>query len=182
MAGIIEAQRGPVPEEDISPQSVRSQMKVPPQKQGSYAALVAAGKKLMYSPQMDEQVQALMAGEGDIGQKLGMGVVGIMALLLDRSNGTLPQDMLIPAALELVAEAAAMLREQGEKVTKQDIGEGMGVVVEEILRRAGVEVDQIPQLLGQGGEQEAPEGPEDGPADMAEDKAEGETPDTEEEA
>jgi len=147
--------------EDITPASVRGQMKVPPEMQDVYDRMVAAGKKILYSEAMAPQIQEVLKGPGEMGEKLGQGVVGLMAILVDKANGTLPPQLVIPIGIELVAEAAALLRDAGQKVTKEDIAEGVATLVGEILQRAGVSMDQLPQLLGQQGapEPDADEGP-----------------------
>lgn len=156
MAGIIESEQ-----QDITPEGLRGQMQVPPEKMQTYQAVVAAAKKIMYSPQMDDQVRELMAGEGDMGTKLGTGVMGLMALVMDKAGGAIPPDLVIPAGLELVAEAGKFMKDAGAKVDKNDIAEGMAVFVEQILQRAGVSLDQLPQMLGQqGGAPEAGAAPE----------------------
>lgn len=171
MAGIIESAKSgkdteqaaaPAPAEsaggDLSPQGVRAQMegKLPSELRSAYERVVMAGKKVMYSEQMAPQIQELLKGPGDMGEKLGTGVAGLMALLVDKANGTMPPQLILPAATELVAEAGAFLRDAGAKVTDQDIAEGMAVMVETILSKAGVSLDQLPELLKQQGGQ-APE-------------------------
>lgn len=135
----------------VTPQSVRAQMKLTPQLQAPYERVVAAGRKLLYSEQMAPQIQELLRGPGDIGEKLGKGVVALMAILISQANGTMPPQIIIPAATELVAEAGDFLRGAGAKVTDGDVAEGMAVMVQEILSRSGITPDKIPQLLKQGG-------------------------------
>lgn len=177
MAGIIASAKDseavepkdlPAPEgqgEDITPASVRGQMKIPPELQDTYDRLVAAGKKILYSPQMDGQIQELLKAPGEMGEKLGQGVVALLAILIDKAQGGLPPQLIIPIGIELVAEAGAYLRDAGQKVGKEDIAEGTAVLLGEILQRSGVTLDQLPGLLGQQGAPE-PDGDE-GPAPTA---------------
>lgn len=148
MPGLIEKQRV-----DVSPEGLRGQMNIPPEKFKTYQAVVDMAKKIMYAPQMDEQVSQLLKGEGDTGQKLGTGVLGLMALVVDRAGGAVPPDLIIPAGVELVSEAAKFLQDMGAKTDENDIAEGIAVFVEGVLQRAGVSLEQLPQMLGgqQGG-------------------------------
>jgi hypothetical protein len=154
MAGIIEGSRAAQPTAGggISAKALRSQMSLPPELQEPYARVVAAGKKILYSEQMAPQIVELLRGEGDMGQKLGQGVSALMGILVEKSNGTMPPQILIPAGIELVAEAGAMLKESGAPVTDADIAEGVAVLVETVLGQAGVTMDQLPQLLRGGGQ------------------------------
>lgn len=137
----------------VTPDSVRAKLNIPADMQDGYQRIVLAAKKVMYSEQMKPQMQELLKGPGTMGEKIGKGVVALMAILYSQSNNTLPPQLIIPAATELVAEAADFLSKAGMKVSDDDVAEGMATMVEEILSRAGVEPDQIPQLLSQQGGQ-----------------------------
>ena len=154
MAGIIEKAKGDA-KSGITPQAVRSQMNIPADKAQAYDRIVAAGKKILYSEQMQPQIDELIKTPGDMGEKIGQGVVGLMALLLDKSNGTLPPQLIIPAATELVAEVGDFLKQSGMKVSDADISEGMASMVQLLMETAGVSPEQLPELLKQGGAQPA---------------------------
>lgn len=130
----------------VTPDAVRAKIKVEPKFQSAFDRVVAAGRKLLYSPQMAPQIQQQMQGAGTPGEKIGKGVVGLLAILIDKSNGTLPPQIVIPAATVLVAEAGDLLQ-----ASESDIAEGMAVMVEEVLSMAGIGPEQLPQLLKQGG-------------------------------
>ena len=162
MAGIIEkAQSG-----KITPQSVRSQMKIPPDKANAYERVVAAGKNILYSEQMQPQIDEMIKAPGSIGEKIGQGVVALMAILIDKSNGTMPPDLIIPAATELVAEVGDFLKQSGMDVSDQDVGEGMSSMIEIIMEKSGITPDQLPGLLkgdGQGAPAPDPAAPAEAP-------------------
>lgn len=142
---------------ELTPAGVRGQMQIPPEMQDAYERLVMAGKKVLYSEAMAPQIQQLLQGPGELGEKLGQGVVALLAMLIDKANGTLPPQLIIPAGIELVVEAGNFLKDAGQAVSKDDIAEGTATLVGEILQRAGVSMDQLPQLLGQQGGAPAPE-------------------------
>ena len=145
----------------VTPDSVRAKMQIPANMQDGYERIVLAAKKVMYSPQMKPQMMELLRGPGTVGEKIGKGVVALMAILYSQSNNTLPPQLIIPAATEMVAEAGDFLRKAGMKVSDDDVAEGMATMIEEILSRAGVSPEQIPQLLAgdaQGGQMPAQPG------------------------
>lgn len=164
MAGIIQdAQQTEAPPEEggarqMTPAKARQSMPIPPGQQDAYAKVVAAGKKILYSPQMDGEIANLLNGEGDTGDKLGLGVFALVSLLLSQSNGTLPAELLIPAGCELVTEAADMLDEQGVKVSDKDIAKGATVFVRQVMQKAGIDEAQLQQAFGGQGAP-APEAP-----------------------
>lgn len=175
MAGIIASVKdseavAPTGEAELTPAAVRGQMQIPPEMQETYERLVMAGKKILYSEQMAPEIQGLLQSPGDLGQKLGQGVVALLAMLIDKSNGTLPPQLIIPAGIELVVEAGNFLKDAGQAVSKEDVAEGTATLVGEILQRAGVSLEQLPQMLSGGRPQAAPEPDGDegkpGPGDM----------------
>jgi hypothetical protein len=150
MAGIIQDVKSSQPAQGgVTPQALRAKMQIPPQLQGQYQSVVAAGRKIMYSPQMGGQIQQLLQGPGTMGDKLGQGVLALIAILLDKTNRGIPPQLIIPAAIELVAEAGDFLSHAGVKVTDQDKAQGVSAVIQQILQKSGVSMDQLPALLKQ---------------------------------
>ena len=121
-----------------SPQAVRSQLKVPAQFQQALDRTILAGRKVLYSAQMAPQIQQLMQSPGSMGEKLGKGVVALIGILIDKSNRTIPPQVLIPAATVLVAEAGELVQ-----ASEQDVAEGMAAAIEGILKMAKITPDQI---------------------------------------
>lgn len=148
MAGIINdsnaVQQGPAQGmKQLSPAAVRAAMTIPPELQDAYQRIVLAGRKIMYSPQMADQIKQLLAGPGAVSDKIAQGVVTLMGLILNQSNHTLPPKLIIPCTLELVTEAAELLRQAGLKVTDQDIAAAMASAMADVLQKVGVTPDQL---------------------------------------
>jgi hypothetical protein len=162
----------------VTADGVRAKMPLKGQQLEEYDRLVLAGKKIMYSEQLKPQMLALLKGPGTDGEKIGKGVVGVVGLLYTHLNGTMPPQMIIPVATELVADVADFLSKAGMQISDDDVAEGMATMIEEILGRAGISPEQIPELLQQqqqGGQQagaapatpmeESPEGAPDAGVD-----------------
>lgn len=159
MAGLIDqAQQAPAGRQ-VKADVVRGQMQVPPEQADTLDKIILAGKKLMFSEQLAPEIAQLLASDAPIGEKLGQGVLGLLALLMQRANGTLPPQLLIPAGVALVTEAADMLEEAGQKIEDNDVAEGMAVFIEQLLQKAGVDLAQAAQAVAQGAPQGAPQVP-----------------------
>jgi hypothetical protein len=120
----------------FSPEKVASMMKIPPQFQAAYQRVILAGRKIMYSDQMSQQIAQLMQGQGSVGEKIGHGVVALISIILEKSNGTMPPQIIMPAGAELIAEAGDLLHKGGVPVTDKDLAQAMSVYVQEIMQRA----------------------------------------------
>lgn len=169
----------------------------PPELQDPVERIVAAGAKLMYSPEMRQELQQAVSAQTPVDEKLADNVVGLMLTLDQKSQGGLPVAALFPAGLGLLGEAAQVLEAAGQQVTQEDfnnaavrmyvlMGKKLGGTDEQIMQGAQQAMGggmapggQQPEAedVGEPGEQ-----PEGTPADATEDKAEGEPPETEEQA
>ena len=132
----------------VGAQSIREQMQVPPELQDTYQRLVMAAKKILFSPQMDGPIQELLQGEGALGDKIAQGVFALVGMLMDKARGAVPPPLVIPLAVEMVGEAADFLEETGVNVSDKDTAAGMAAVIQMILEKAGVSMDQLPGMFG----------------------------------
>ena len=150
----------------ITSQSVRAKMKLPPAMVGPYQRVVMAGQKIMYSPQMLPQIQALLKGPGEIGQKMGQGAIALMGMLIDQSHHTLPPQLIVPAGIELITDFADLLTKAGQKVNDHDIALGMETYVGDVMQKLNITPEKLQQSMG-GGAQAAPQAPTAPPATPA---------------
>lgn len=169
----------------------------PPELQDPVERIVAAGAKMMYAPELREELQQAVRSNAPVDQKLADNVVGLLLTLDQKSQGGLPVAALFPAGLGLLGEAAQVLQAAGQQVTQQDFNDAALRMYVVIGKKLGGTDEQIMQGAQQamgggmasGGQQpeaedvgEPGEQPEGTPADATEDKAEGEPPETEEQA
>lgn len=120
---------------------------IPEESKDAVARVVAAGMKLMYSPQMREEVQKEIQREAPVGQKLAESVTGLVLTLDQQARGGIPMEAIFPAAMELLGEAAEVLTAAGETVTQADyndaaqrmfvlIGQKLGATEEQLMGAA----------------------------------------------
>lgn len=129
----------------------------------------AAGQKIMYSPDMRDELMAEVQSEEAIPLKLAKAVVGLM-LTIDKQakGGGIPEEALFPAALDLLGEACEVLTQAGQQVTQEEYNEaarGMFVLMGEKL---GIDKDQMMSAAQQaagGGAPGAAPNPESDPED-----------------
>jgi hypothetical protein len=133
----------------LTPQALRAKMSLPPNLQEPYMRVVLAGTKIMYSQQMQPQIVKLLQGPGPVSMKLGQGVLALLAMIYDQSNKTMPPQLFVPCGIELVSVAAQFFRKAGIKVQDSDISDGISVLIQEIMQKAGIDPSQLPQLAKQ---------------------------------
>lgn len=93
-----------------------------PQDQIAVQKVVTAGKKIMFDEATFPQFKQGMTKDMPMPQKLATEAVGLLVTLQDKANGSIPRQVLLPAALGLLLEIASFMEEAkvGEP-TKQDI-------------------------------------------------------------
>ena len=149
-AGIVNQQMArPHGRSDITPQSVRENMQMPAHLQNAFDRVIAAGMTLMYG----KKTHALMMQGLDTkptGQLLGEGVVGLMGILTEQSNNTIPPQVIIPAGIYLIAEAADFFERSGAlAVSSADIAEATQIYIYMVIQKSGGDPDQMMAKLGQ---------------------------------
>ena len=152
---------------------------IPPEMKDTVDRITAAGMKVMFSPDMREELMNELQRDVPMPQKLAEGVVGLVLTLDKQSQGGLPVQAIFPAEMQLLAEAAGVAKAAGQNVSQQDFNDAAILMAILTARKLGAKDDQImgeaQKWVGgaegeQGGEMEPGEGQmhEQGEAPMME--------------
>lgn len=145
---------------------------VPPPMREAYEKVVTAGMKIMFDKSTHYLLLEQMEAEGEVSDKLAEGVATLMAMMLKNTKGAFPQQLIIPAGIELMLHAADFIAQGGgETITANDMGEAIQKFVFKLFEGTGVKpealmasVGKIQELNGQPqggppqGEQPPPQG------------------------
>jgi hypothetical protein len=143
--------------DEINADIIKQNIKMPPELQEAYERVVIAGMKVMFSKDSHQLMLQQLQQGGSVGERLGKGVTGLMMLLFKQSNATMPPQVIIPAGVELIAQAADFLKQSNmEQITNEDIGEGMQIMITSIMEKFGVDQQQIQQMVNQYSNQNIP--------------------------
>lgn len=133
----------------MSPQEVRKGLHIPPNMQQAYDKVVAAGMQIMFDEKTRDRVMAEIQRPGDWSEKLGRSIAGLMMLMVQKSNNTIPPMVIIPAGMELMAHAVDFLNQAGEQVPDTEFAEGAALMIETLLKQFGVDPDKVMQMVSQ---------------------------------
>ena len=142
-----EAEGNSVSGEPITAASVRAKMKFPKGMEKAYDKVIKAGLQLMFDPTMREDTMQFMEESGGDPEKMAEGVSAVVLTLFKESNETLPPNLLIPAGIELLVHAVEVAKAGGAEVSNEQLAEGMGNMVEQILIKFGATPEQMQKLL-----------------------------------
>lgn len=146
--GMIQEKMARPEGDDLSAEAIQQNIKMPPELQEAYERVVIAGMKVMFGKETHRIMLKEMQRGGPVDQRLGQGIAGLMLLLFKESNNTMPPQVIIPAGIELLMQAVDFIRKTGmEKITNQDIGNAMQVMISTVMQKFGVEPAKFEQAL-----------------------------------
>lgn len=144
---------------EISAESFRSKMTIPPELERPYQQAVKNGLLVMFGKGVREQTLSFMESGEDVPQAMADGIYSVVVYLFNQSNGTMPPQILIPVGVELLAHAVDVAKKAGIDVPDSDVAEGMGQFIQAVLTASGVGPEQMQQLVaGMDSGQSAPKG------------------------
>ena len=122
---------------------------VPPEMMEAFERVVLAGKKIMYSPQMEDTINQELAGEGPIEKKLAEAVAGLITILDRQAKPRIPVQLIIPAAIELVHDAADFVKSAGlvPDITPEQVKTATQLVTMVVLKVYGANEQQIADAM-----------------------------------
>ena len=149
--GLIAKEQPPEGRDDLSVEQVTSQIKMPPQLQEAYQRVVLAGMKLLFDKKTNRfAIKQFQALEGSVGERLGKSIAGLLAMLFRESNQSMPPQVIVPAGVELVMQAADFIRKAKiEPINNKDIGDAMDVMVTTVLQMFKLDPGKIVQFADQ---------------------------------
>lgn len=149
--GLIQANQSADGRDDITPEKVKEGIQIPQEFKQAYEKVLAAGMQVMFSKESNKDaVNAIMRGNGPLAKRLGESIAGLLGMMVKQSNGTIPPQVLIPAGVTLLIEAADFLRKTGmAEINNQVIGDAMDAMVTAILGAAGLDSQKIAGFIEQ---------------------------------
>lgn len=158
--GLIQEKMARPEGDELTPEAVNQNIKMPPELQEAYERVVVAGMKIMFSKESHSAMLAEIKRPGPMGQRLGKGIAGLMTLLFNESNDTMPPAVVIPAGINLLMQAVDFLRKTGlAKPTNAEIGEGIEIFITTILGKFGADPAKLQEALNQYSNENIPAAP-----------------------
>lgn len=141
-------------------QEVQEGIQLPPELQDAYERVVAAGMKVLFSKETHKYMLEQLDAPGSNAEKLGKGIAKVMVFLYNESNGSMPQEILVPAAMILLLRAAEFVNESGKgQVADEEIGQAMEILIDSLFEGFGADRSEFDAALAQGEQPAAPAAP-----------------------
>lgn len=147
------AQGGEINTDELINQ-IKSQVK--PEMIDLFEKVLISGGRIMFDAKSHEMALAEIKAEGPMEQKLSQGVIKLMILLWQKSNGTLPQDLMFPAAVSFNLMAYQYLVEtQDPSANPQMLSESIDMTLQAVCEQLGTTMEEVMGAVqgGQSGQQ-----------------------------
>ena len=132
----------------ISAASFRQKMQIPAELQSSYDKAVEAGLAMLFDERTVDQTIDFIGDGTNAPRKIAEGVAGILGMLAQQSNGTMPGQIIVPVGVELIGHVVEAARKGGVEISDNDVAEGVAQFIQTVLQQAGATPEQIQQMLG----------------------------------
>lgn len=126
---------------EITEQVLKS---IPKQFEESFSKIITAGMRIMFSDETHELMLDQLEQEGDFAQNIGNAITGLMLLMYQKSNGTMPQELIIPAGIYLLAKGVNFIEKvTGEQVTSEVLSQAIQMMLDTLIEKTGADPKQI---------------------------------------
>lgn len=141
---------------------------IPPELKDAVARVSAAGQKLMYSPDMRDELLQAVQSDVPVPQKMAENVAGLILTLDSQAPKGIPEGAIFPAALDLMAEAAEVLTKAGTQVTTEEYNEAARMIFVILGRKLGLKDEQLMAAAGKSVQSSQTTAPTEDPDDAEE--------------
>lgn len=107
----------------------------------SFSRVVKAGMKIIFSEETHgDVIDMINKNESDIAQALGSQIASLMGLLYEKSNKTMPGEVIVPAGTYLLSQGADFIEKvTGEEMQPEVIAVAMQVMIDSIMGSFGID-------------------------------------------
>ena len=118
-------------------------MHLPPTLESAYQHAVAAGMEILLAQETQDEIMQALQLPGDVTDKLAQGIAGLMLVLFDQTNKTMPPQVIIPAGIELLVHAAEFLDKSGTEVSDKEVAAATASMIQILLKKFGVDPQKM---------------------------------------
>lgn len=135
----------------LTPEDIKAKLMqtLPQNMQQVFQRVIVAGQKIMYDDQAQSMAMAEMKKEGDPAFHLGKVIAALIMMMWQKSNGTLPPEIIPYAILYLMAEATDFLNQAGTQITKEQVGDATEYALAIIMRKFKIDQATAQKLASQ---------------------------------
>jgi hypothetical protein len=150
-----QAPKKPAGQVDVERIIAEARAKIPPQLRAMFDKVVLSGERIMFDKSSYHMTEDMLNQPGPLATRISNGIITLVYMLWDKSNKTIPPQLIVPATLVLTLRAFQFLQESKDPEATSDVlGEAVADAVQGVMDRFGATQDKIPALVkGQQGAQ-----------------------------
>lgn len=133
-----------------SQQEQRLMSALPENARDGVTRIILAGRKIMYASETKQIIEDELAQDIPDWQKIGESVAGLMTIIDGQANGKIPSAYIVPAAIQLVFDAADFMSDTGRiEPSDEEVAQATIYVAILLLKKMRVPDNQIMQMAQQ---------------------------------
>lgn len=151
--------KGPAPKKpagpvDVAPIIAKARADIPPQQLEMFDKVVLSGMRIMFDKQSHGMTLEMLDKPGPLATRIANGIITLVYMLWEKSNKTIPPQLIVPATVVLTLRAFEFLQQSKDPEATTDVmGEAVADAVQGVMDRFGATQDKIPALVkGQQGQ------------------------------
>lgn len=122
---------------------------IPVNFQKAFTQVIRAGNRVMFSKETHGLLLDALLADGPVAENIGNGMASLMGMLLKKSNGTMPGEVVIPAGIYLIMQGADFLEQAtGEKMTPQILADAVQAFISAMVKAIGGDPAQLEAAAG----------------------------------
>lgn len=119
------------------------------QDRAAYDKIVKAGTAAIYDKAMFQKLTADIQKSGDPVKTVSEGMIGILGLLYQKSNKTMPIPPMVLAGMSMLLDALDFMEQSGlVKIDKAELNRATSMYVNSLLPKFGLTPDKLGAALG----------------------------------
>lgn len=122
---------------------------LPENLRAAFDRAVVAGQRLMFSEQMKEMIEQLLATQDPPEKKVAEGIAGLMGALMQKSKPQFPPQLVVPVAVELAYEGVQFLTEAGkiEPLSEEQMRTAIQATIALVVTKMGAKPEQVRAMM-----------------------------------
>lgn len=132
---------------DVKAIIANAREQIPQEQLDIFDKVVLSGMRIMFDKQSHQMMLDELNKPGPLATRISNGMIALIYMLWEKSNKTIPPQLIVPVTLTLTLRAFEFLLESKDPdATREVLGEAVAESVEGVMSRFGATPDKIPAL------------------------------------
>lgn len=121
---------------------------IPQELREMYQKMILSANRIMFDKSSHSEAMKVLEGPEPMEQKIAKGVTTIIYIIWQKSNGSVPPQLLIPVTIAVVLYAFKFLQDSGDESAQPAmLGQAIELAYDTVLRKFEIDPERVPQMV-----------------------------------